>query len=343
MQAITGQDACGPTLNLDRPTLSINRLEYADMPFRKHIGELEDLYKKFNRRELAGHDPIVFLYGYGDPDDREVVAMVASSLAYGRVAQILASVRKVLDRISPGPARFLRDQSDSRLLALLGDFKHRFTTGEDLAALLAAVRDTRRQYGSLRNCFLAGRRDGGESFLPALTHLAETLRSACRGGGKFLLPSPLGGSACKRLNLMLRWLIRRDEVDPGGWEGIEPRGLLVPLDTHMHRMCRAMGATRRRSADLTTTLEVTAAFRTVCPQDPVRFDFAMTRRGILGTAGTIPAFQQENGKMGTVPADNGDRPREQGDCPRFPAGKRGLSPMSPRKDERVRPTGPHSR
>jgi uncharacterized protein (TIGR02757 family) len=271
------------------------------MPFRKHIGELEDLYRKFNRRELADHDPIVFLYDYGDPDDREVVAVVASSLAYGRVAQILRSVRTVLDRMGPSPARFLRDRSDSRLLATLRHFKHRFTTGEDLCALLAAVRDTRRRCGSLRECFLAGRSAsptrpaGGESFLPALTHLAETLRSANRGLGKFLLPSPLGGSACKRLNLMLRWLIRHDEVDPGGWENIEPWGLLVPLDTHMHRMCRAMGATRRQAADLTTSLEVTAAFRGVCPQDPVRFDFAMTRPGILGDRALSPLSGRKTG------------------------------------------------
>jgi uncharacterized protein (TIGR02757 family) len=302
------------------------------MPLRKHIGELEGLYRRFNRRELAGHDPIVFLYGYPDPDDREVAAVVASSLAYGRVAQILGSVRTVLERIGPRPARFIRDASDSRLTGMLRGFKHRFTTGEELAALLAAVRGTRREYGSLRNCFLAGcrglpgatslgdvhgvstaansaavapsgpaiSRDGGESFLPAIVHLAETLRSANRGLGKFLLPSPLGGSACKRLNLMLRWLIRRDEVDPGGWEGIKPWGLLVPLDTHMHRMCRALGATRRKAADLRTTLEVTSAFRDVCPRDPVRYDFAMTRQGILridgtGKAGTVPAFQQENG------------------------------------------------
>jgi uncharacterized protein (TIGR02757 family) len=289
------------------------------MPFRKHIGELEGLYRRFNRREFVGHDPIVFLYDYGDLGDREVAAVVASSLAYGRVAQILRSVRTVLERMGPHPARVLRDASDAGLARMLRGFKHRFTTGEELAALLASVRDTRREYGGLRECFLeecpavprsyvrggpwapSEGRDHGESFLPALTHLAETLRRANRGVGKFLLPSPLGGSACKRLNLMLRWLIRRDEVDPGGWEGIEPWGLLVPLDTHMHRMCRAMGATRRRAADLRTTLEVTAAFRAVCPQDPVRYDFAMTRQGILGTRVTVPAFQQENGDSPQVP------------------------------------------
>jgi uncharacterized protein (TIGR02757 family) len=261
------------------------------MALRTSITELEVLYRRFNRRELASHDPIVFLYEYADPEDREVAAVVASSLAYGRVAQILRSVREVLGRLGPRPARFLRDTTDARLRASLGGFRHRFTTGEDLARLLASVRKLRGQCGSLSRCFLAGREaaargraaeDGGRgTYLPAVTHLAESLRAGAGGLTKFLLPSPAGGSACKRLNLMLRWLIRRDDVDPGGWDGIEPEGLLIPLDTHMHTMSREMGATHRRAADLRTVLEVTAAFRGLRPDDPVRYDFALTRRGIL--------------------------------------------------------------
>ena len=256
------------------------------MPLRKRIDELEELYARFNRRELAGHDPIVFLYDYADPEDREVAAVVASSLAYGRVAQILASVRKALGVLGERPARRLRDATDSGLRKSLADFRHRFTTGQHLADLLCAVRDVRRQFGSLNRCFLAGMGaetgPTNETYLPGITFLAETLRASCGGVPKFLLPSPSGGSACKRLNLMLRWLIRRDAVDPGGWEGVSPRGLLVPLDVHMHRMARKMGATRRKAADLRTVVEVTAAFREVCPDDPVRYDFALTRLGILG-------------------------------------------------------------
>jgi uncharacterized protein (TIGR02757 family) len=311
--SLTGAFAPPPATDLDfqRRTLDMGRLEWDAMPLRKRIDELEAIYRQFNRRELASHDPIVFLYEYDDPDDREVAAVVASSLAYGRVAQILASVRTVLARLEPRPARFLHDSTDSRLLRVLAGFKHRFTTGQDLSSLLSAVRDVRRGCGSLRKCFLAGRsdaaaqeaadrlvaapgaatRDRRQTYLPELTHLCETLRAARGGHAKFLLPSPLGGSACKRLNLMLRWLIRHDEVDPGGWEGVESRGLLIPLDTHMRRMAQAMGATARKAADLKTVLEVTAAFRTVREDDPVRYDFALTRRGILGTKGT--------GKKGT--------------------------------------------
>jgi uncharacterized protein (TIGR02757 family) len=252
------------------------------MPLRKHIGRLEAIYERYNRREMAGHDPIAFLYEYDDPADREVAAVVASCLAYGRVAQILASARRVLDRLGAAPARFLHDSSGSRLAAEMRGLRHRFTSGEDLARLLAGARKIRRQQGSLRDCFAAGIKGGEESYIGAITRLAETLRAACPGPPmKFLLPSPRDGSACKRLNLMLRWLIRRDAVDPGGWDGISPAGLLIPLDVHMHRMCKMLGATRRAGADLKAVIEASAAFRLVRPDDPARYDFALTRPGIM--------------------------------------------------------------
>ncbi len=95
-----------------------------------------------------------------------------------------------------------------------------------------------------------------------------------------LLPSPGKGSACKRLNLFLRWMVRSDDVDPGGWSGVDAGKLIVPLDTHMHRMGLEVGLTRRKQADMQAALEVTRAFRTIAPEDPVRYDFALTRLGI---------------------------------------------------------------
>ncbi len=98
----------------------------------------------------------------------------------------------------------------------------------------------------------------------------------------FLFPDPLRGSACKRHNLFLRWMVRTgDGVDLGIWTGLSPRDLVVPLDTHMARLGRWMGLTERRGADWRAAEEITAAFRTVSPDDPVKFDFALTRIGIL--------------------------------------------------------------
>ena len=246
---------------------------------------LEALYERYNRRELIHPDPLEFLYRYDDPLDREVVGLVASSLAYGRVRQILASVGKVLDPMGPSPRRFILDHCPEELRRDYRDFKHRFTSGEQLAALLAGIRGVLLRHGSLEACFHVGsRRAEGNSgaVLSGLTHLVE--RIAGEGGlenGSMLLPPPARGSACKRLNLFLRWMVRRDDVDPGGWSAIPPAALIVPLDTHMHRISLQLGITARKQADLRTALEVTERFRSIAPDDPVRYDFALTRLGIL--------------------------------------------------------------
>ena len=134
------------------------------------------------------------------------------------------------------------------------------------------------RYGSLQACFAAGL-NGDDTVLPALSSFTKEL--ALSGGlSNGLLPSPAGGSACKRLNLFLRWMVRRDDVDPGGWDGVPASKLIVPLDTHMHRIGLALGLTGRRQADLRTAAEITAAFRAIAPDDPVRYDFALTRLGI---------------------------------------------------------------
>ncbi len=248
------------------------------MQFVEHASMLEGLYCDLNRRRYVHPDPLEFLYDYDDPSDREVVGLVASSLAYGRVAQILKSVRCVLRRIGPRPARFLRDVSETSLKRDFAGFRHRFSTGEDISAMLLGARGVIERCGSLQSCFVAALNNGDETVLPALSVFAKELNGAGRCG--HLLPDPARRSACKRLNLFLRWMVRSDEVDPGGWRAVPAAKLIVPLDTHMHRIGLALGATRRKAADMRTALEITDAFRRISPEDPVRYDFALTRLGI---------------------------------------------------------------
>ena len=240
---------------------------------------LDGLYARYNRRGMIHPDPLEFLWDYPDPRDREIVALVASSLAYGRVAQILKSVRIVLDRMD-SPARFLKSSSESALLRTFGGFKHRFTTGEEMAALLYGAKRASERHGSLLACFEAGLSDSDETVLGALSAFVAQLAEPSGGRCGSLLPSPADGSACKRLNLFLRWLVRRDDVDPGGWESVSAARLVVPLDVHIHRICRTLGLTRRNPADMRTALEITQAFRLICPGDPIRYDFSLSRLGI---------------------------------------------------------------
>lgn len=138
------------------------------------------------------------------------------------------------------------------------------------------------EHGSLQECFRSHLDPSADSVFEALCGFVDELTRAEPELGNFLLPSPGRGSACKRLNLFLRWMVRNDEVDPGGWEAVPARILLVPLDTHMFRICSALEMTCRSQADMKSALEVTGAFREYAPDDPVRYDFAITRLGMGG-------------------------------------------------------------
>ncbi|MHC4200561.1 MAG: TIGR02757 family protein [Planctomycetota bacterium] len=245
---------------------------------------LERLYAHYNRREFVHPDPLEFLYRYDDVRDREVAGVVASSLAYGRVGQILKSVAKVLDRMTGRPAEFLERASATQLRRTFAGFTHRFTSGEDVARLLCGMKRVMKRHGSLEACFAAGMNDTDETVLPALAAFVDALANGANGRPGSLLPDPAKGSACKRLHLFLRWMVRRDAVDPGGWELVAPSKLVVPLDTHMFRLCRGFEFTRRRQAGARAALEVTARFRELAPDDPVRYDFALTRLGIRSDA-----------------------------------------------------------
>ena len=241
--------------------------------------QLDDLYARYHRREFIHADPLEFIYRYEQPADREIVGLIASSLAYGRVAQILASVSTVLERM-PSPSLFVKDSPHRSLRTTFSDFRHRFTTGEEVAGLLIGVKRVVAEHGSLKSCFLRSLGDHDETVLPALAGLASALTTEMNGRCNSLIPLPCRRSACKRLHLFLRWMVRRDEVDPGGWDEVRPARLIVPLDTHQYRLCTALGFTRRKSADLRTAMEITEAFRRIAPEDPVRYDFSLTRAGI---------------------------------------------------------------
>jgi len=252
---------------------------------------LEALYARLNRPEFIHPDPLEVLYDHSDPLDREVAALVAASLAYGRVKSILASVRNALARMAPSPRQFLERVTTGQLRAAFAGFKHRFATGRGMAALLLGVKRMVESRGSLQAAFTAHLATDHHNVVPALTAFVAELRDAADGLDDHLLPRPERGSACKRLNLFLRWMARRDAVDPGGWHAVPPAKLIVPLDVHMHRICRVLGLTRRRAADLRTAIEITHAFKAFAPDDPVRYDFALTRLGIRpGPDADLDAF-----------------------------------------------------
>ncbi len=231
---------------------------------------------------------------YRRPEDQEIAGFIAASLAYGNVAQIQRSALSVLDRMGDSPAAFVRRFDPQTDAPRFRGFVHRFNTGKDLAVLLYLLKQVLEKSGSMYAFFLEGYHPGDDDVGPALIRFVEGLRSLdvspfyrggrlpSRAGVHFFLPSPASGSACKRLNLYLRWMVRRgDGIDFGLWREVRPAHLIIPLDTHVARLARKFSLTRRRGADWRTAQEVTRALRTLDPDDPIRYDFALCRYGML--------------------------------------------------------------
>lgn len=237
---------------------------------------LERLYVRYNRAQYISPDPLECLARYTTVADREIAGLVASGLAFGNVQTILRSTHSVLARM-PRPAAFLDAITERQLGPLFDGFRHRYVTGADVTRLLWGIKQARARHGSLEGLFAACLDSNDATILPALGRFSAALRG---DAPNYLLPVVEKNSACKRLHLFLRWMVRCDAVDPGGWRCIGPASLIMPMDTHSHRIARVLGLTRRAAADARTALEVTEAFRAVRPDDPVRYDFVLTRLGI---------------------------------------------------------------
>lgn len=239
---------------------------------------LERVYAKYNRPELISPDPLEFLSRYTSPQDRETAALLAACFAYGNVKQILKNVNAILEKMHNSPYQFILHSTHAGLHRTFKNFRYRFTGEEELCAFLCAVKRVLKKYGSLQNCFLAHFTPQDQTVLPALRGFARELRSGTDLHS--LIPNPDKNSALKRLNLFLRWMVRKDAVDLGHWTNISPAKLIVPLDVHLHRIARKLKLTRRNAADMTAALEITCAFKKCCPHDPVKYDFCLTRFGI---------------------------------------------------------------
>ncbi len=231
----------------------------------------------YNCRSYVDPDPLLFLYNYPEIRDREIAGLIASSLAYGRVSMIMTAASEVLDILGPSPFEGIMMADLRKMARELNFFKYRFATGEHVSALIMGIREILNEYGSIGACFRSDT-SGDKCVSDGLCRIRNTI---CRAGDVgHLLADPLKSSACKRSHLFLRWMIRQDEVDPGGWEGVDPSGLIYPLDAHMFRIGQMLGFTSRRTPDRRCAREVTEGFRRINPDDPVKYDFCLTRFGI---------------------------------------------------------------
>jgi len=261
---------------------------------------LEALYAGRSQQHLA-NDPLSFCHRYTDPADREVAALIAAVFAYGSVAVIKGSLGRVFEQLGPAPARFVDRFDPRRQQDAFAGFRHRFNSADDLRALVWAIRLMRQQYGSIEGFFAHFHAPQAETVEAGLNGFSAAVlgldyRQVYGPGGlpkdssfRFLFPAPAGGSACKRLCMFLRWVVRTaDGIDLGLWSMVSPSQLVIPVDRHIERIGRLLGLTGRRTPDWRMALEITAGLRRLAPDDPVRYDFSICHLGISeGCTGKI--------------------------------------------------------
>jgi uncharacterized protein (TIGR02757 family) len=255
---------------------------------------LESLYRTFDHPDSAT-DPVHLVRRYRAPEDREIVGFCAAGLAFGRVASVLNSIESLLEVMGPHPAAFVRSFDPAKGRARLAPLVHRWIRGNDLAALILILQRMLRECGSIERFFLAGDNPASPDVGAALdafsTRALETdVRPAYgrvpkRPGVRYFFPRPSAGSACKRLNLFLRWMVRIDRVDLGIWSRVRPSQLVVPLDTHVIRLGQCLRLTRYQSPGWKMAAEITASLRAIDPVDPVRYDFSLCHVGMMNACG----------------------------------------------------------
>lgn len=254
-------------------------LPVIDDAMRAH---LDALVRSTDAAARLEADPLGLVRALGSDADREVGGLIAATLAFGNVVAIRRSIGRVYDALDGAPAHAADTMSEAQLARRLRGFVHRVYRGEHVARMLARAGALRRAHGSL-GAALAARMDTEttEGLVVGLGRWAEALRGARPPRGlAHLVPDPAKGSASKRLFLYLRWMVRPDDgVDLGLWP-IAPRLLVIPVDTHVHRIAQNLGLTRRRDASLRTALEITDGLRRLDPNDPVRYDFALCHLGV---------------------------------------------------------------
>jgi uncharacterized protein (TIGR02757 family) len=252
---------------------------------------LEALYRHYDHR-FVDPDPLELVRAQRTDEDREVVGLIASALAYGNVRQIKRSISAVLETLGPSPARAVRRLEPQTAARTLERFKHRFNDGRDVACLLFFVRQMLEAHGSVEGFFADGAAVEHPHVGPALASfsaralllddggLYSSRTLPAQAGVRFFFPSPSSGSACKRLNLYLRWMVRREGVDLGVWRRLDPARLIIPLDAHVLAISRRVGLTRYRSPGWAMAVDITARLRRLDPADPVKYDFALHRMGL---------------------------------------------------------------
>ena len=256
--------------------------------------KLDQHYKAFDKSQLMP-DPLQFPHLFKDDRDIEVMAFIASVFAYGNVKQIINSLSKFLEIANNQPFKFIQEFTSEK--SIPSKFVHRFYSSDDIYHLFKLLHFAYEKFGSLKKLFLSGYSPKDENLKNAITHFNQyflkqakkefgtlssrtSFDSALTRGIVFMFLLPEKGSACKRINLFLRWMVRKDELDFGLWKEIPTSKLIIPVDTHVARICKQLKLTRRKNVSWKMAEEITNNLKKFDPDDPVKYDFAICHIGM---------------------------------------------------------------
>jgi len=248
--------------------------------------KLDYHYNIYDRSKLEP-DPLQFLHLFNDEKDIEVMGLIASIFAYGSVKQIANSLNKIIEITKNEPYNFIRQFDFQKDKIRFNGLKHRFYTERDVTHLFSLIQTAYIEFGSLKNLFVKGFDKNDENVKNGVTNFSEYFLNSYKkmygdfsNGIKFMFPLPQKGSACKRMNLFLRWMVRKDELDFGLWNEISPNKLIIPVDTHIARICKHLKLTNRKNVNWKMAEEITGKLKRFDPVDPVKYDFALCHIGM---------------------------------------------------------------
>lgn len=242
-------------------------------------------YRYFNFSQLSP-DPLEFVHRYESFNDREISAFLSSIFAYGNVKQIINILNNLHKLMESKPSQFVENFKLSRDVNLLRNIKFRFYTPQDIAVLFAILHDIYLYNKSIRYTFLLHHFEEEKNLKNTISLFSQNILDHAKNYGKitnglkFMFPDPLKGSACKRMNLFLRWMVRKDELDLGLWPEISTDKLVIPVDTHVARICRSLKLTRRKVISWKMAEEITENLKKFDAFDPVKYDFAICHIGM---------------------------------------------------------------
>ncbi len=241
---------------------------------------LDKLYIEMNSLEKVGKDPVSFPHKFEKEKDIEISAFISACFAFGNVNKIIETLERIFNTMNYEPYYYLKTSTKKDILKDFKGFVYRFVNENSIGEFLYSLGILLKKHGRLIDFAEENAIKTAENIFNGINSFADNPDLIKKSN---LLPDITKKSPCKRLNLFFRWMVRKDNVDFGLWSGkLKPSQLIIPLDTHILRISKRLGFTKRKNSSLKTAIEITENLKQFNPSDPVKYDFSLCHTGIQG-------------------------------------------------------------